>query len=149
MPGGRPASELDVLYAQACGLTLDELCTLYRMQFPVLQTYERNTWYDRNGRVIFSAKTGAGFLPRKRRRADTCYGIDAPQRTRSGIALGWEDVRDLKKGTITCAILDDTVPGGPVERTITAQAPFDRCDREAAYEEAWHYFEQHQTRQSR
>ena len=127
--------ELDVLYAQACGLTLDELCTLYRMQFFVLQAYERNTWYDRNGRVIFSTKTGGGLLPHKKHREDT----------RNGIALGWEDVRDLKEGTITCTILDDTLPGGPVERTITAQAPFDRCDREAAYEEAWHYFEEHQT----
>ena len=136
--------ELDVLYAQACGLTLDELCTLYRMQFPVLQAYERDTWYDRNGRVVFSAKKGEGFLPRKRRRGDIHYGIDSPQRTRSGIALGWEDVRDLKEGTITCTVMDDTLPGEPVERTITAQAPFDRCDRESTYEKAWHYFEQHQ-----
>ena len=137
--------ELDVLYAQACGLTLDELCTLYRMQFPTLQAHERNTWYDRNGHVVFSRRIGKGFLPRKRHREDTRYGIDAPQRTRNGIALGWEDVRDLQQGTITCTILDDTVPGGPVERTITAQAPFDRCDREAAYTEAWHYFQKHHT----
>jgi len=37
--------------------------------------------------------------------------------------------------------MDDTQPGGPVERTITYEAPFDRCDREKDYEEVWANFE--------
>ena len=43
------------------------------------------------------------------------------------------------------AITDDTMPGGPVERTIKYVAPFDRCDREQDYEtlinlmERWEY----------
>lgn len=39
-------------------------------------------------------------------------------------------------------IMDDTMPGGPVERTIEYVAPFDRCDRERDYETAWKFFEE-------
>ena len=39
-------------------------------------------------------------------------------------------------------ITDDTMPGGPVERTIEYVAPFDRCDREQDYETAWRFFEE-------
>ena len=38
-------------------------------------------------------------------------------------------------------IMDDTMPDGPVERTIEYVAPFERCDREKDYEIAWHFFE--------
>ena len=35
-----------------------------------------------------------------------------------------------------------TQPGGPRERTIVYEAPFDRCDREQDYKTAWSDFEQ-------
>jgi hypothetical protein len=44
--------ELDVLVAIETGLTDDELCTIYRTQFPVLLGYERNDLYDANGRKV-------------------------------------------------------------------------------------------------
>lgn len=123
--------EIDVLVAQALGLTLDELITIYRVQFPVMQQYERDTWYDRNGRIVFTASkglTGVGF-PRKG------AGRGANKTT------GWEDIADMSSGTVSRTIVDDTLPGGPVERTITYEAPFDRCDRVADYRIAWEFFE--------
>ena len=39
-------------------------------------------------------------------------------------------------------IIDDTLPGDPVERRIRYVAPFDRCNREEDYETAWKFFEE-------
>ena len=134
--------EIDVLVAKALGLTLDELLTVYRVQFPVMRQYEADTWYDMNGRIVFTVSkglTGVG-LPRKARRGDTNYGMASPDRTESDTALGWEDIRYMKEGTVTQVILDDTQPGGPCERTIKYEAPFARCDREEDYRAAWDEF---------
>jgi len=96
-----------------------------------MQQYERDTWYDRNGRIVFTASkglTGVGF-PRKG------SGRGANKTT------GWEDIADMKTGNVSRTIIDDTLPGGPVERTITYEAPFDRCDRVKDYRVVWDYFE--------
>lgn len=44
--------ELDSAVALAAGLSADELCTIYRTQFPVLRGYEQNDLYDANGRKV-------------------------------------------------------------------------------------------------
>jgi hypothetical protein len=141
--------EIDVLVAMALGLTLAELKTIYRVQFPVMRQYEIDTWYDVNGRIVFTNSkglTGVG-LPRNAVKGETCYCLDAPDRREAGIALGWNDIKELTTGTISRTIMDDTLPGGPRERTITYKAPFDRCDRETDYEIAWAEFERRQTKQ--
>jgi methylase of polypeptide subunit release factors len=126
--------EIDVLVARALKLTLEELITIYRVQFPVMQQYERDTWYDQNGRIVFTASkglVGVGF-PRKG------SGRGANKTT------GWEDIAAMTSGTVSRTILDDTLPGGPVERTITYEAPFDRCDRVGDYRVVWEYFNEQQ-----
>ncbi|WPL17970.1 Type I restriction-modification system methyltransferase subunit [Thiorhodovibrio winogradskyi] len=145
--------EIDVLVAQALGLTLDELLTIYRVQFPVMRQYEADTWYDQSGRIVFTPSKGlVGVgLPRTARKADLKAGIRyaihhpdaaAPAATRD-LALGWEDIRDLAAGSrVTKTFPDDTLPGGPVNRTIEYHAPFIRPDREADYRRAWAFFEQ-------
>ncbi len=114
--------ELDVLTAMALGMTLDQLKTIYRIQFPVLQSYEADTWYDANGRIAFTIN-----------RSLIGVGVDRPT---------WEGtLRQLKPGeTYRKTYTDDTQPGGPVERTIEYVAPFDRCDREEDYETVWKFF---------
>lgn len=50
--------ELDALAALALDLTIDELCTIYRVQFPVLRMYEKETFYDQRGMIIFTTNRG-------------------------------------------------------------------------------------------
>ncbi|MEO0967921.1 MAG: hypothetical protein AAFX80_06135, partial [Cyanobacteria bacterium J06639_18] len=119
--------EIDVLAAMALGLTLDELITIYRVQFPVMRQYEKDTWYDQNGRIVFTVSKGL-------------VGVGFPRKGKKG-ELGWEDIKDMKSGTIERTIIDDTMPGGPIERIITYEAPFSLCNREEDYHIAWEAFE--------
>jgi len=114
--------ELDVLVAMALGISLDDLKNIYRAQFPVLISYEKDTWYDANGRIVFSKKN-MGNLAYKR--------------------AEFEAIKDASAGQkFYRTITDDTMPGGPVERTIEYVASFDHCDREKDYETAWKFFEE-------
>jgi len=122
--------ELDTLVAYSLGMSLPLLLSIYRMQFPVMRQYEEDTWYDSEGKIVFTNNKGlsnVGFS-----RAEWENGI-------KGAPAGKKFYR---------TIIDDTMPGGPVERTIEYVAPFDRCDREQDYETAWKFFEEKYRRES-
>lgn len=121
--------EIDVLAAQELKLTLDELITIYRIHFPVLRQNENYTWYDQTGRIIYTCSKGL-----------TNTGLKRREDTETGNP-GWEDVKDMKSGTVEQTVIDDTLPGGPREKRIIYVAPFEKCDREEDYRIAWDEFE--------
>lgn len=135
--------EIDVLASLALGLTLDELLTIYRVQFPVMRQYETDTWYDAHGRIVFTASKGlVGVgLPRKAGKRDAPCEIVFPDGKTQSRLLGWEDARKLMDGTrIRRPISADFLPGGPVNSMVEYVAPFALADREADYRVAWRHF---------
>jgi len=135
--------EIDVLTAKALNLTLDELLIIYRVQFPVMRQYEADTWYDANGRIVFTASKGLPGvgLPRKAKRGDVSYAIDSPSHHSTNVALGWEDIGSLESVRIRRQLVDNTQPAGPIQREIEYIAPFTICDREQQFRDAWAAFD--------
>lgn len=121
--------EIDVLVAQALGLTLDQLIEIYRIYFPVLQENEAGTWYDQNGRIVWTCSKGlpgVGWLD---------------DRGKSPGRAAWEKILADNPAELICTAIDDTMPGGP--RTVTRHfvGPFTQCDRIEDYRRAWAHFE--------
>lgn len=121
--------EIDVLVAQALGLTMDQLLEIYRIYFPILQQYEDGTWFDQNGRIVWTCSKGlpgVGWLD---------------DRGKSPGRAAWERILADDPAELTCTAIDDTMPGGP--RTVTRHfvGPFTQCDRIEDYRRAWSHFE--------
>lgn len=110
--------EIDVIAAMALGLTLDELIMMYEIQFPVLQQNENDTWYDKNGRIVFTCSKGLVGV-----------GVDRPT---------WNKIRDMKDGETYEHTLTSELYNG---QTIIYEAPFTCCDRIQDYRTAWAHFE--------
>lgn len=112
--------ELDALAALALGLTADELCLIYRVQFPVLQQYEADTWYDQRGRIVFTNNRGLNGV-----------GLTRKQ---------WDEVKGVAVGGMRYAGVE-VMPEWAVDGLGAYQAPFDRCDREEDMRGAYGVFQ--------
>ena len=142
--------EIDVLVSIFMSLSIEELLTIYRVQFPVLRQNERETQYDINGRIIFTPSKGlVGVgLARKANKKGEPLTIEFPDGKTETKPLGWEDIAPNADGSPTIpdgtkihrTVMDDTLPGGPREKIITYVAPFYRPDREEDYRVAWEVF---------
>lgn len=120
--------EIDVLVAQAFGLTLDQLTEIYRIYFPVLQEYDEGTWYDQSGRLVWTCSKG---LP------GVGYLVDGKSPGRKA----WEKIASDEPSELTCEAVDDTQSGGPRKVTRRFVGPFTQHDRVADYRRAWAHFE--------
>ncbi|MDA9915490.1 N-6 DNA methylase [Luminiphilus sp.] len=121
--------ENDVIVAQAFGQSLDELIEMYRIYFPVLQENEAGTWYDQNGRIVWTCSkglAGVGYLNEKGK---------SPGRKE------WESILATNPSELICTAIDDTRPGGPYEVERRFVGPFFTCDRVEDYKRAWAHFE--------
>jgi len=113
--------EIDVVVAMALGLTLEELILIYEVQFPIMQQYEIDTWYDRKGNIVFTNSRGL-------------TGTGTDRKT-------WNEISDLKEGETYVHTIDpakNELYGG---QEVTYYAPFDKCDRVEDYRVAWEHFE--------
>lgn len=135
--------EIDVLVAKALGMTLKELITIYQTQFPVLNQNEKETYYDQNGRIVFTPSMGlVGVgLSRNSTNNDPPVKIEYPDGRVENRPLGWSEAINLPEGTkIHRTIEDDTLPSGPRQKTITYVSPWYLPNREEDYKLAWEVF---------
>ena len=111
--------ELDVLAARGLGLSLEELQTMFRISFTTLRKYDGGTWYDQNGRVVFTCQNKAGGVPRKVWEQELLPRKDEPDYTYSHTEA------------------DQAFTDAKTARTTVYAAPFFTMDRERDYEVAW------------
>lgn len=112
--------EIDVLVAQAIGMTIDELIAIYRIQFPVLQSYDKDTWYDRNGSIIFTSNRGL-----------------------TGVGLGreeWKNVVEAKLDKYVYEYTEQVTSDEEIAKEKEYLGPFSYADRESDYMEIWDVF---------
>ena len=123
--------EIDVLVSQALNLSLEQLIEIYRVYFPLMQQYERGTWYDQAGRIVWTNNSSG--LPR-------VGWLD--DRGKSPGRIAWETILADNPAELTCTVIDDTLPGGPRAVIRHFVGPFTKCDRIEDYRRAWAHFEQ-------
>ena len=129
--------EIDVITAMALGLSLQDLEMIYTIQFPVLQQNENDTWYDAEGKIVFTCSKGL-----------TGVGLDRKRNNSTGM-LGWEDIRgeQIDENTYAGTSPTHTNTIDPAKSELyggqqqTFVAPYTRCDRIADYRTAWAHFE--------
>ncbi|QDV25309.1 hypothetical protein [Aureliella helgolandensis] len=143
--------EIDVLVAMGLGLTLDELLTIYRVQFPVMRMYELADEFDACGRrlpnTVRKNQGGTQFRTArnealekypeayKTRPAEDALSPDLPFADEIGDAPPLEVSWEIDDGLQTV--------------TKTFYPPFTKVDREADYARAWEEFERRYPKESK
>ena len=134
--------EVDVLVAQSLELTLKQLLEMYRIYFPVLQQNEANTYFDQQGRIVWTrpgSLANVGYLE-----PDKAGTPKRPSPSR------WREILESKPPELTCIAYDDTLPDPnyqyanadnirKIERRFVG--PFTQCDRVDDYKRAWAHFD--------
>jgi len=112
--------EIDVLSSMALGLSLDELIMIYNVQFPVLQSYEDSTYYDKEGNLVF---------------------------TNNSQGLKGLGVSSIEFNSISNMNEGETYHGSQIKNEIYGEnkidfiAPFQNRNRIEDYKVAWEHFE--------
>ena len=118
--------EIDVLVALALGLTLQELITIYLVQFPVMRQYELVDQYDARGRHI----------------PNTARKNPGAKEFRAALAEWKEAGGDPLDPGAPPLEVSWQIDNGLQAVTKTYYPPFTPVDREADYEHALRVFEQ-------
>ena len=104
---------------------------MYTIQFPVLQSYESDTWYDARGNIIFTNNVlGLRGVGCDRPEWNAIRGtVSADGNSYDGNGEPYTHTIDPKKSELY---------GG---QQVTYYPPYNRCDRIADYRRAWSFFE--------
>ncbi len=126
--------EIDVIAAMALGLSLQDLEMIYTIQFPVLQQNENDTWYDAEGKIVFTCSRGLTGVGLDRSAWNAMRGN--PITDADGTVIAYEGAEPQYTHTIDPR--KSELYGGQQQTFI---APYNRCDRIADYCTAWAHFE--------
>jgi hypothetical protein len=126
--------EIDVIAAMALGLSLEDLEMIYNIQFPVLQQNENDTWYDAEGKIVFTCSKGLTGVGLDRPAWNAMRGEEITNE--KGDVMGYKGVEPTYLHTIDPA--KSELYGGQQQTFV---APYTKCDRIEDYRTAWAHFE--------
>lgn len=126
--------EIDVIAAMALGLSLEDLEMIYNIQFPVLQQNENDTWYDAEGKIVFTCSKGLTGVGLDRPAWNAMRGEEITNE--NGVVMGYKGAEPTYLHTIDPA--KSELYGGQQQTFIP---PYTKCDRIEDYRTAWAHFE--------
>ena len=125
--------EIDVIAAMALGLSLEDLEMIYNIQFPVLQQNENDTWYDAEGKIVFTCSKGLTGVGLDRPAWNAMRGEEITNE--KGIVTGYKGAEPTYLHPIDPA--KSELYGGQQQTFV---APYTKCDRIEDYRTAWAHF---------